>query len=113
VLFPGDAVAALRIAAFLVIASLAGCAGEGSDIVDAGMEPDTAMSCGPTLTYASFGAGFFSGYCGGCHGWTQASAQQEGSVLASVVTSGAMPPGGGVPASTRQEFADWIGCGAP
>jgi len=100
-------------AAILVILSLAGCAGEGGEDVDAASAPDTAMSCGPTLTYASFGAGFLATYCGGCHGWTQASAQQEGSVLSSVVTSGAMPPGGGVPASQRQEFADWISCGAP
>jgi hypothetical protein len=107
-------VAALRItAAILVALSLDGCAGEGADAVDASAEPDTAMSCGPALTYASFGATFLATYCGGCHGWTQVSAQQEGDVLSSVVTSGAMPPGGGVPASQRQEFADWIGCGAP
>ncbi len=107
-------VAALRItAAILLTVSLAACAGEGDENVDAASAPDTAMSCDPALTYADFGASFLASNCNGCHAWTQASAQSEGSVLSSVVTSGAMPPGSHVPAAQRQEFAAWIGGGAP
>ena len=102
---------ALRIVAIAMFL-LAGCAGEGGDLLDAGATNDSAASCDPALTYASFGAAFLATHCNGCHSWSQADAKNDGTVLSDVVTAGYMPPGG-LTASQEQQFADWVACGAP
>jgi hypothetical protein len=81
---------------------------------DAGV-PDGFSTCDPpALTYASFGQAFLTNYCASCHAFDQSVAKTSGSVLASAVTSGAMPRGGRFPtAGERMEFAAWIACGAP
>jgi hypothetical protein len=110
----------LRTAAIALLA-VAGCASgpaeprpdaEGS--TDSGAAIDSGTGCDPTLTYANFGAAFLSTHCNGCHGWTQSDVKAAGSALSSVVLGGFMPPGGGsLTQPQRQQFADWVACGAP
>ncbi|HXT95790.1 MAG TPA: hypothetical protein VN853_05795 [Polyangia bacterium] len=104
----------LRIASLAVTLLLTGCAGDPSaGFDDAGPPPDAGAACNSTLTYQSFGASFLTTNCGGCHLWTHADAQSDGIALSGVVVQGSMPPGSSLSASQRQEFADWIACGAP
>ena len=106
---------------------LTGCAGAGAEpppdagtAMDSGAGPDawpsldSGAGCDSTLTYANFGAAFLNSHCNSCHGWTQQAVQSSGTALASVVLSGFMPPGGGgLSQAQRQQFADWVDCGAP
>ena len=103
----------LRTAAITLLFATA-CAAQGADSeADSGQPTDSGPSCDPTLTYANFGAVFLAGRCNTCHGWTQSQVQSDGAALSNVVLSGFMPPGGGLTQAQRQQFADWIACGAP
>jgi hypothetical protein len=113
--------------AAIALLLLAGCAGAGAEPqpdsgtgMDSGAGPDawpsldSGTGCDSTLTYANFGAAFLSSHCNSCHGWTQQSVQSSGTGLASIVVGGFMPPGGGgLTQAQRQQFADWVDCGAP
>jgi hypothetical protein len=94
---------------------LASCGGAvGQDPADSGTPQDTGVGCDSSLTYANFGQAFFAAHCNSCHGFTQAAAQGEPATLSGVVLEDFMPPGGGnLTPSDRQEFADWLACGAP
>jgi len=91
------------------------------------------MSCGPalsasscpdggtTLTWSSFGHGFMTSYCAGCHSGgrlaltSQAQVQASAGTVDSMVQSGSMPPRG-APSPTSAERANldqWLSCGAP
>jgi len=110
----------------------AGCAGEGAALspdsgravdmgiavdmgtaVDSGGAPDSAVACDPSLTYASFGAAFLSAHCGSCHSFSQSFVQSDATGLSGIVLEGFMPPGGGLTTAERDQFADWLACGAP
>lgn len=128
--FPGDMCRPLVI---VLVGGLAvGCAGEGGALssdsgrgvdtgtavdsgiaVDSGGAPDSAVACDPALTYASFGAAFFSAHCGGCHSFSQSFAQSDARGLSGIVLEGDMPPGGGLTTTERDQFAEWLACGAP
>jgi hypothetical protein len=109
--------------ALFMLAGCAGAAGEpqpdAGQAMDSGGGPDAWPSldsggtCNSTLTYADFGAAFLNSHCNGCHGWTQAAVQSDATGLASIVLGGFMPPGGGLTQAQRQQFADWVDCGAP
>jgi hypothetical protein len=92
-----------------------GCAGEAAEPqADAGTATDSGTVCDPTLTYANFGAAFLTTRCNSCHGWTHADVEADGTGLSSIVLGGFMPPGGGgMTQPQRQQFADWVACGAP
>jgi hypothetical protein len=104
-----------------------GCAGEGGALspdsgrvvdadlaADSGGAPDSAVACDPSLTYASFGAAFLGAHCGSCHSFSQSFAQSDATGLSGIVLEGFMPPGGGgLTTAERDQFADWLACGAP
>lgn len=107
---PLPRIAALALGLFLV----GGCAGDlSAELEDGSPPPDAGPTCDSTLTYQNFGASFLKTNCNGCHAWTQADAHADGIALSGVVVQGAMPPGSRLSASQRQQFADWIACGAP
>jgi|HubBroStandDraft_2_1064218.scaffolds.fasta_scaffold118984_2 hypothetical protein len=105
----------------------AGCAAEGAALspdsgravdtgvaVDSGGALDSAVACDPSLTYASFGASFLSVHCGSCHSFSQSFVQSDATGLSGIVLEGFMPPGGGgLTTAERDQFANWLACGAP
>ena len=93
-------------------AAPADAAGDGSAGADASSD---ALACDPTVTYASFGMAFFQKYCGRCHIWDQAAAQEQGDIIVGAGGPGGyMPPGPPSPTDQeRQQLASWIACGAP
>jgi hypothetical protein len=100
----------------LLLASclVAGCAGEGELPVDSSAPPDMAITCDSSLTYADYGAAFLGSHCNSCHGFNQSSVQSNAAGLSGIVLGGFMPPGGGgLTAAQRNQFADWLACGAP
>lgn len=108
----------------LALALACGC-GAPADSGD----PEDLCSGTEALNYDTFGAGFLSVYCQGCHASTatdrygapesvtfddraQAMAQL-GAIRATVLGSPAsMPPGGGVPARDLERLELWLACEA-
>jgi len=120
---------AFPVAGLLAGLVLAACGGDASP----GPGPSGA-SCpgGSTLTYASFGAPFFSAHCTTCHGTPPsggAPAHADFTTLAAIKdhaalidekaaagparTNVAMPPVGGVALGERRQLGEWLACGAP
>jgi len=113
----------------VVMGGLAGgCAGEGGALSpdsgradDAGIAVDSvgapdsaAVVCDPSLTYASYGAAFLGAHCGSCHSFSQSFVQADATGLSGIVLEGFMPPGGGgLTTAERDQFANWLACGAP
>jgi hypothetical protein len=99
----------------LALLFAAGCGGAAAEPqTDAGPATDSGATCDPSLTYANFGASFLTSHCNSCHGWTHSQVETDGVALSSIVLGGYMPPGGGgLTQEQRQQFADWVACGAP
>jgi uncharacterized membrane protein len=110
-----------RAALALVLA--AGCADPAVPIEDMPCPP-----AGTTLTYASFGAGFFADHCNRCHSEARNGApeQYRFDTVDEIRTHAArifiraagpnvtMPPGPeDPPADARDQLAEWLACGAP
>lgn len=100
--------------ALALLSGLAGCA-------------ETPVECEdePVLAWENFGDGFFTEYCQGCHASTspdrfgapaavvfddEAAVRASDADLVELVRSGAMPPGGGVPAADVELLASWLRC---
>lgn len=93
-------------------------------------EPPGQETCGndvPIVTWSSFGQGFLSTYCQGCHASRAADRRgapanvvfdaksdalgQSARILARAAGDApTMPPAGGPPASERQRLSIWLGC---
>ena len=81
--------------------------GGGSSVPDCGAD-----------TWSSYGGSFFASQCSSCHTHsgqftTQASVQSASSRIASEISSGRMPEGGGLSSTERQRILDYLACGAP
>lgn len=81
---------------------------------------------GTTLTYDSFGKGFFDGWCVSCHGGPNAYSSRSFTTIESIRASReriflnaadgntTMPPGPDDPSSEeRHRLGEWLACGAP
>jgi hypothetical protein len=109
---PAPPAALLRTLALASLAVSLFAVGGCGTAADTANPPDcTAMHD----TWASFAGSFFSSHCSGCHGFasSQASVEANAAFIESMVSSGTMPPGGGVSASDRQRIVNWLGCGTP
>jgi hypothetical protein len=117
------------LAALVSLAALAALASGGCNDISIDQWP--CPPGGTTITYESFGAGFFAEYCNSCH--SAPDGQRNGapddyvfathaevvalraSIFAnSAATNDAMPPGPEViPLPVRDNLANWLACGAP
>ena len=105
---------------WLFLGFLAGCAPE---------EVQSDCTHDPPLSYASFGQGFMTSYCTGCHHSLLPDGQREGApmgvdldtyadvqqwaerIVARVETEeNPMPPGGGPRADEIVNIREWIAC---
>ena len=106
------------VAAWCTLAALCGLAGCAEAAAECEDEP--------VLAWENFGDGFFTEYCQGCHATTspdrfgaptavvfddEATVRASDADLVELVRSGAMPPGGGVPAADVELLASWLRCG--
>ncbi len=102
---------------------LAGCADSAVAIKD-----QPCPDAGTSLTYASFGAGFFADHCNRCHDEAKngAPANYRFDTVDEIRTHAArifiraagpnvtMPPGpDDPPLAARDELAMWLACGSP
>ncbi|HTM20879.1 MAG TPA: hypothetical protein VL172_10235 [Kofleriaceae bacterium] len=121
--------------AITLLAAAAGCEEEELGPPTGAACPDTS-----TLTYDTFGSGFFGAYCTGCHGSDVTGDDRNGAptdlnwddfaiVMAHVdqidrvagagpdATNEIMPPAEDADTfpelDERQQLAEWIACGAP
>jgi len=98
------------------------------------LPPATSLVCtqGTYLTYHNFGSAFLSTYCLSCHHSSLPHEERLGapievdfdsselvqlwraSILAKAGSSGStMPPNQQVPTQERNDFVNWLNCGAP
>lgn len=109
-------------AAALLAALGAGCAGESAPEADPACGPDV-----PLESWETFGQGFLSTYCQGCHASesadrhgappnvvfdTAADSETWRDQILDAVTSDPprMPPAGGVPDDERERLRIWLTC---
>jgi hypothetical protein len=91
-------------------------AGGGTGTGAAGGGTATDFDAGACVdTWADFGATFFTDTCGGCHGsyGSHSGVKSAASSLASVISSGSMPRGGGLSSTVRARAVLYLRCGAP
>lgn len=115
---------------------LFGCGG-GSSSPAEGKPTESVCPTTQTLTYASFGQGFFGSYCQGCHASTVTGAARKGAPADHVfdqvedirllaehidelagagpaVVNTVMPPDDPKPSENeRTQLGEWLACGAP
>lgn len=75
----------------------------------------TAADC--TDTWSGYGSNFFATYCRSCHQHsgqygTQASVQASLSSVSSMISSGRMPQGTGLPTAELTRIEKYLACGA-
>lgn len=124
-----------RVAALLACALALGCDGDEGELdsaSEAESEDGGELRCdeAPTVTYDTFGRGFLSTYCDGCHGSAVDNRQnapvdvvfdtREGAqdwadrILARTVppdgSEPTMPPVGGVTEADRERVEVWLSC---
>lgn len=104
----------------VIVVAIAACS-FGTPIADHPCPPG-----GTTLTYQSFGAGFFQEYCVRCHGGPNGyssraftsvdaiRADKDRIFINAASGNASMPPGPDGPSQhERDMLADWLACGAP
>jgi hypothetical protein len=107
--------------ALLLIAFAMSHLGCGADELE-----DHACPPGNTLTYETFGRGFFTVHCVSCHGGPNGYSSRSYTTVESIRAdrerifinaagdNTTMPPGpDDPPVEARRKLADWLACGAP
>jgi uncharacterized membrane protein len=91
---------------------------------------DQSATCGPDLTYETFGEPFMTDWCTGCHSDlllpsmrqnapldvnfnTLDDIRAQSQMIALTVQQATMPPEGGPSDDERQMLVQWLACGAP
>ncbi len=116
-----------RLAQLVACAAMLGCAGAGADTASA-----DACADAPIVTYASFGRGFLTQECQGCHASTVTGDARQGApdevhfdavddvwIHADRILARAsgeaptMPPQAGTDADDRALLAWWLTCAEP
>jgi hypothetical protein len=107
-------VRSLVVFAFFVLFVCACGLDTGEQGVGTGAGGGTA-SAGCTDTWSSYGATFFGGSCGGCHGGlsSHAGVQANAGSALSAISSGYMPRGAGLSQAARDRAVAYLQCGAP
>lgn len=124
--------------AFLTVAAgfVLGCGGDDPSPIE-GTPTESVCPTTQTLTYASFGQGFFDNYCQSCHASAVTGAARNGApadhvfdqvedirLLADHIdelaaagpaaTNAIMPPADPKPSeAARTQLGEWLACGAP
>ncbi len=73
-------------------------------------------TCTSPDTWTNYASNWFATYCSRCHSdaWSSyANVQSDSQSLQDVISSGAMPRGGGLSEAERQRLLAWIACGLP
>lgn len=74
-----------------------------------------SVSCGAD-TWTNYAKTWFEGNCAGCHSTefgTYAAVKGSHVPISSRISSGNMPPGGGLSDGEKQRISDWFSCDMP